>query len=124
MVIIQDYKNQFFAGYKPVQGRMAGVKPHFVNPHGKELFQVAVYENAVDAIKEANELNSKGYDVSVIDLVLTHAEFLSARLGRVAKLAGVVMPRNMTPEQIVEVAGTILGQIAFALETKFAGGPK
>jgi hypothetical protein len=43
------------------------------------------------------------------------AEFLSKRLARVAKLAGVPMP-DMTHEQIAEVAGTILGTIAGKLE--------
>jgi hypothetical protein len=46
---------------------------------------------------------------------LSDAEFLSKRLARVAKLAGVSMP-EMTHEQIAGVAGTILGQIAGALE--------
>jgi hypothetical protein len=49
---------------------------------------------------------SKGFD----------AEFLSKRLARVAGLVGVPMP-DMTHEQIAEVAGTILGQIASKLES-------
>jgi hypothetical protein len=56
---------------------------------------------------------------------LSDAEFLSKRLGRVAKLAGVAMP-DMTHEQTAEVAGTILGQIAAALVARptavMAGG--
>lgn len=43
------------------------------------------------------------------------AEFISKRLARVAKIVGVSMP-DMTHEQIVQVAGTILGQIAGKLE--------
>jgi len=39
------------------------------------------------------------------------AEFLSLRLSRVAKLAGVTMP-DMSHAQIADVAGTILGAIA------------
>lgn len=46
---------------------------------------------------------------------LSDAEFLSKRLARVARLAGVPMP-DMSHEQIAEVAGTILGQIASKLE--------
>ena len=51
------------------------------------------------------------------------AEFLAKRLGRVAKLAGVSMPENFTHEQVVEAAGTILGQIAAAMEAKPARAP-
>lgn len=47
--------------------------------------------------------------------VMTDAEFLSKRLARVAKLAGVPMP-DFSHEGIAEVAGTILGQIASKLE--------
>lgn len=47
------------------------------------------------------------------------AEFLSKRLARVAKLAGVSMPDG-THEQIAEVAGTILGQIARTMEAASA----
>lgn len=49
-------------------------------------------------------------------LLLSDAEFLSKRLGRVAKLAGVSMPDDMTHAQIAHVAGTILGDIARAME--------
>lgn len=45
-----------------------------------------------------------------------HAEFLAKRLDRVARISGVPMPKDMTYEQIAEVAGTILGQIAEAIE--------
>jgi hypothetical protein len=48
---------------------------------------------------------------------LSDAEFLSKRLARVAKLAGVTMPDHMTHEDVAAVAGTILGDIARALET-------
>lgn len=44
-----------------------------------------------------------------------NAQFLAARLGRVAKLVGYEMP-DMNPLQISEVAGTILGEIARKLE--------
>lgn len=44
------------------------------------------------------------------------AEFLAKRLGRVAKLAGVPIPERWNYEQVAEGAGTILGQIAGALE--------
>lgn len=53
------------------------------------------------------------------DAPLSNAEFLAKRLGRVAKLAGVTMPSG-TYEQIAEVAGTILGDIARVLESKGA----
>jgi hypothetical protein len=46
---------------------------------------------------------------------LSEAEFLSKRLSRVARLAGVTMP-SMSHEDIAAVAGTILGEIAFKLE--------
>jgi hypothetical protein len=46
---------------------------------------------------------------------MADAEFLSKRLARVAKLAGVPMP-DFSHEGIAEVAGTILGQIASKLE--------
>jgi hypothetical protein len=52
------------------------------------------------------------------------AEFLSKRLSRVAKLAGVRMPENFTHEQVVETAGTILGQIASVLESAAQGVPE
>lgn len=51
------------------------------------------------------------------------AEFLAKRLCRVAKLAGVSMPENFTHEQVAEAAGTILGQIAAAMEAKPASAP-
>lgn len=50
-------------------------------------------------------------------------EYLAARLGRVAKLAGVKMPDRMTDAQIAEVAPTILGEIARALEQQAAAAP-
>lgn len=51
------------------------------------------------------------------------AEFLSKRLGRVAKLAGVSIPDRFTHEQVAEAAGTILGQIAAAMKAKTASAP-
>lgn len=51
------------------------------------------------------------------------AEFLAKRLGRVAKLAGVSIPERFTHEQVAEAAGTILGQIAAAMEAKAASAP-
>lgn len=51
------------------------------------------------------------------------AEFLSKRLGRVAKLAGVTMP-EMTHDKIAEVAGTILGTIARQLEKQSLASSK
>jgi hypothetical protein len=49
------------------------------------------------------------------NLPLSEAEFLSKRLSRVARLAGVTMP-SMSHEDIAAIAGTILGEIAFKLE--------
>lgn len=46
--------------------------------------------------------------------VVSDAEFLSQRLARVARLAGVSMP-DMTHEAIAAAAGTILGQIGYKL---------
>jgi hypothetical protein len=51
---------------------------------------------------------------------LPDAEFLSKRLARVAKLAGVTMPSG-THKQIAEVAGTVLGDIARRLERASTG---
>ncbi len=44
-----------------------------------------------------------------------NCEFIAARLKRVADLVGAVMP-DMSPEKIVAVSGTILGQIAHKLD--------
>jgi hypothetical protein len=46
----------------------------------------------------------------------SNAEFLAKRLSRVAKLTGAHIPEHFTHEQIAEVAGTILGEIARRLE--------
>jgi hypothetical protein len=46
----------------------------------------------------------------------SNAEFLAKRLSRVAKLTGAHIPKHFTHEQIAEVAGTILGDIARLLE--------
>ena len=59
---------------------------------------------------------------SAAPATLSEAEFLSKRLARVAKLAGVPMP-DMTHEQIAEVAGTILGQIASRMEQTASAAP-
>jgi hypothetical protein len=65
----------------------------------------------------------KATTASVNGEALTDAEFLSKRLSRVARLAGVAMPSG-TYEQIAEVAGTILGDIARALEASRAPTPR
>jgi hypothetical protein len=51
---------------------------------------------------------------------LSNAEFLSKRLRRVAKLTGAHIPEHFSHEQVAEVAGTILGEIARALELRAA----
>lgn len=70
--------------------------------HNRRIFE-AGFERGYSAASVAAQ--PQGWD----------AEFLSKRLARVAKLAGVPMP-DFSHEQIAEAAGTILGEIAGELE--------
>jgi hypothetical protein len=83
---------------------------------GGVAFCILTGRQYIDRIKELdNDLEDYGVWSEPAAPALADDEFLSKRLARVAKLAGVLMP-DMTHEQIVGVAGTILGQIASKLE--------
>jgi hypothetical protein len=69
-----------------------------------------------DWMREEVEAGSAAAPVGQAAPDLSDAEFLSKRLARVAKLTGAHIPEHFTHEQIAEVAGTILGDIARRLE--------
>ena len=77
--------------------------------------QIRIAQRNAAGLVVISSLESKGLiEPEQLRLQATDVEFLSMRLQRVAKLVGV--PIDGTHTQIVQVAGTILGQIAFALE--------
>lgn len=79
------------------------------------LEQIRIAQRNAAGLVVISSLESKGLiEPEQLRLQATDVEFLSMRLQRVAKLVGV--PIDGTHTQIVQVAGTILGQIAFALE--------
>ena len=81
----------------------------------REMF--ALISRVIEA--EVNARWQKMLDVvnNVTDAqAINAAEFLSLRLGRVARIAGVKMPDGMSHFQIAECAGTILGDVARKLE--------
>lgn len=77
--------------------------------HEMLCFNVGAFQQIVRQLAQQAADSPTGFD----------AEFLSKRLARVAKIAGVPMP-DMTHEQIAGVAGTILGSIASKLEEQQA----
>ncbi len=68
---------------------------------------------------QARQMLEYVLDGSDFPRISSEAEFLSKRLGRVAKLVGVTMP-DMSHNHIAAVAGTILGEIARAIEERAA----